>query len=444
MWYTQWKYSLTTLFTVVASVLLWLTLSFSSPASAQTLFQATPLVDGDTVGLYKGLHGYLYGHWSDVGTNTPDPRHDTDGKSLANTIALNPICHNGDKNNCKIVAVAIGMSHWTKELCHEQQPGNPQFPFVLNANCDPWTFIYKAAHNLGVNSADLVLVDCAQDGAPAQDWLDDTPRGPYAQKHYTDCNNWMSLPVSQGGSGLNVYPDQVQIILFKQADSGQRETLIQLPAGVGGGGGFIGCTAVPQSGVDPDACVLIYRVGTIARFLKSMEYPNASQMFVQSRSYGGYANVYPPPNGPQILNPEPFAFEEGFAMKWLIQSQIDEVSSSGSTYNVTAGHLDYTKGYSPWIDWGSYIWAANTTIPCQGCSISGLTWVQSNLTGTPCAPMECDFQIDDFTHPSSCGRDKVSNMLMYSYCNSPYSMPWFSRNGLSCMTTRPTDTCAYE
>jgi len=218
---------------------------------AQGLFQATPLIDGDTPGLYKDMHGHLYGHYLDVGYNTPDTMHDADGKNLGNTIALNPICHNGDKNNCKIVVVAIGMSHWTKELCHDQQL--PLMPFVLNANCDPWTFIYKASHTTGVNTTNLVLVDCAQDGSPSVDWLDDTPRGPLNRQHYTDCENWMET-----GSGLNVYKDQVQVIIFKEADSGQRNTLTPIPPSVPGGGGFIGCPSMPVPTTDPDACVLLY------------------------------------------------------------------------------------------------------------------------------------------------------------------------------------------
>jgi len=134
-------------------------------------------------------------------------------------------------------------------------------------------------------------------------------------------------------------------------------------------------------------------------------------------------------------------------MKWLMTSQIDELNTSGSVYNITAGHLNYNSGNAPWIDWGTYMWAANSAVPCNGCAIPGLTWLQYSYQAPPVqcpAGQECDFQADDNTHPSTCGRDKVSNMLMYFYCNSPYTA-WFRAPGVSsCMTTRPTNSCSYH
>lgn len=66
---------------------------------------------------------------------------------------------------------------------------------------------------------------------------------------------------------------------------------------------------------------------------------------------------------------------------------------------------------------------------------------------------ECDFQAfngnpvnqhPDNTHPSLCGRDKVSNLMMYFYCNSPYTVPWFTTSGSACTNLPPlNNSCSY-
>ena len=44
------------------------------------------------------------------------------------------------------------------------------------------------------------------------------------------------------------------------------------------------------------------------------KFPNLKIVYFSSRVYGGYALV--------PLNPEPYAYEEGFSVKWLIADQI--------------------------------------------------------------------------------------------------------------------------
>jgi hypothetical protein len=81
-------------------------------------FQATPLIDGNSSPLYKGLSGFLYGHPYD-GSNTPNDgsTHFNDGMAAANVAkvplfgCVNEIC------NSAIVVLGIGFSNWTKELC---------------------------------------------------------------------------------------------------------------------------------------------------------------------------------------------------------------------------------------------------------------------------------------------------------------------------------------
>ena len=126
-------------------------------------FQATPLIDGNSSPLYKGLSGFLYGHPYD-GSNTPNDgsTHFNDGMAAANVAkvplfgCVNEIC------NSAIVVLGIGFSNWTKELCGDQtsfsdliQPGN--------LSCSPhgWSFINKAYGISSQLNPKVVFVDCA-------------------------------------------------------------------------------------------------------------------------------------------------------------------------------------------------------------------------------------------------------------------------------------------
>ena len=77
----------------------------------------------------------------------------------------------------------------------------------------------------------------------------------------------------------------------------------------------------------------------------SNRFPNLKIAYLSSGIYGGYA-VTP-------LNPEPYAYESGFAVKWSIEAQI--VGSAELNYDGSRGVLR-----SPWIAWGPYLWADGT------------------------------------------------------------------------------------
>lgn len=154
-----------------------------------------------------------------------------------------------------------------------------------------------------------------------------------------------------------------------------------------------------------DAFVLAGQIGQIARALKT-RYPNLQQMFLSSRIYAGYANT--------DLNPEPYAFESGFSVKWAIESQIDQMAG-GSDVGRT-GDLRHDAGVAPWVGWGPYLWADGTTPRPDG-----LTWEQS------------DFMYDG-THPAAPARRKVGTMLLTFFTTSPVTSCWFLA-GRSCYSS---------
>jgi hypothetical protein len=126
-------------------------------------------------------------------------------------------------------------------------------------------------------------------------------------------------------------------------------------------------------------------------------YPNTRIVYVSSRIYGGYATTG--------LNPEPYAYESGLSMKWLIEQQIQ---------GAPALNHDPQRGpaVAPFLQWGPYLWA-DGVVPRS----DGLTWVVG------------EFQSDG-THPSSPGQAKVANLLLQFLINSPTSRVWFVKPDL--------------
>jgi hypothetical protein len=108
-------------------------------------------------------------------------------------------------------------------------------------------------------------------------------------------------------------------------------------------------------------------------------FPNLRLVYLSSRTYAGYATT--------PLNPEPYAYQSGFAVKWLVQERIQNKLTS-----------------RPWLAWGPYLWTDGT----KGRS-DGLTWT--------CA---------DGTHPSpTSGAQKVAGMLLRFFTTSSTAKRWF-------------------
>jgi len=206
-------------------------------------------------------------------------------------------------------------------------------------------------------SSKLVIVDGAQGGMSA-DRISDLSTST-AQQY------WQT--VDQRLSAAGVTPAQVQIAWVKEADPG------------------------PTLAFPDDALKLKDELANIARILKT-RYPKIRLAYYSSRIYAGYAS--------STLNPEPFAYQSGFAVKWLIEDQIN--GSTDLNFDPSRGAVK-----APWLAWGPYMWADGTTPRSDG-----VTWVCS------------DFQSDG-THPASSGAQKVAQMLLNFFKSDVTTQLWF-------------------
>ena len=109
--------------------------------------------------------------------------------------------------------------------------------------------------------------------------------------------------------------------------------------------------------------------GTVAH-----RFPNVRIAYLSSRIYAGYARTH--------LNPEPYAYESAFVVRWLIEDQIN-----GEERSVK----------SPLLLWGPYLWAM-----AKKAGRSTISSGSRKIWG-------------DGTHPSPSGRRKVAELLLRSF-----------------------------
>lgn len=125
--------------------------------------------------------------------------------------------------------------------------------------------------------------------------------------------------------------------------------------------------------------------------LLNERFPNLKIIYLSSRTYGGYATI--------DLNPEPYAYQSAFAVKWLIEEQLN--GNVGLNYDPDKGTV-----YAPWLSWGPYLWADG--LAEEG---NGFIWEQS------------DFSFDG-THTSPSGQAKVAGLLYHFLRTDETAVPW--------------------
>lgn len=204
----------------------------------------------------------------------------------------------------------------------------------------------------------LVFVNGAQGGMTAKAIQNPDDHGT-GQRYWTTSDERLR--------SAGVTPAQVQVVWIKQAD------------------------AAPHEGFPQYAQTLMAELKNIVQVVKS-RYPNVKLAYLSSRTYGGYART--------PLNPEPYAYESGYSVKWLIEMQIK---------GDPALNFDPAKGKvsAPWLSWGPYLWANGATNRSDGFSY----------------PVS-DFGADG-THESPSGQEKVGRELLRFFKTDSTTKPWF-------------------
>jgi hypothetical protein len=234
-----------------------------------------------------------------------------------------------------------------------------------------WNRLLPIANSDPAKNPNLVIVNAAQGGATPQDLAD-------VNSYY-----W--------GMILNNY-------LTQNSVTAQQVVAV-----------YIEDTDGIASGTFPsDITSLQSEYETIMNNLHTL-FPNLKLVYFSSRVYGGYSNGVGTPD-----NPEPYAFEVGYAVKWAIQDQID--GNSNLNYNPLNGPV-----LAPWMSWGAYYWS-NGMLGRN----DGLIW--------DCA----DFNADG-THPSSdnnrVGQYKVASQILSFLKSDDTTTPWYLATTLGLTAT---------
>lgn len=223
----------------------------------------------------------------------------------------------------------------------------------------------KAAADPSINHYTLVLVNGAADSLDAPSWT--SPSSPA----YDRIKIGRLAP-------LGLSENQVQVVWVNASDP--------KPTG-----------SLPTDSAD--AFKLLTNLSQVMRALR-LRYPNLRLIFISSPPYSGYAAVG--------VNGEPYAYESGFSVKALIESQIGEMR--GRAINPRVGTLDYTKKVTVPLLWGPYTWANGTTPRSDG-----VVWARADFA-------------EDGIHLSQAGEAKIAGMLIDFFKTSPDARCWFLVN----------------
>ena len=115
------------------------------------------------------------------------------------------------------------------------------------------------------------------------------------------------------------------------------------------------------------------------------------------------------------LSPEPVAFETGFAVRWMIEKQIN--GDPDLNYDPSNGTV-----VAPLLLWGPYLWADGSNP--RG---DGFVWLAEDLAS-------------DCIHPSSSGNSKIGNLLIEFFQSDTSTVSWFLENPSVTPTPPPTAT----
>jgi hypothetical protein len=217
-----------------------------------------------------------------------------------------------------------------------------------------WNAFTQMSNADPLRSSKVFLFQGAHGGIPAEEM--DDPSEPY----------WVSI-LPQKMQQAGVTPAEVQVIWMLQANAG------------------------PTAPFPQHAQALRGQMADILRIARD-KLPNARIAYLANRIYAGYATTQ--------LNPEPWAYEQSFAVKWLVEDQMQ--GDPALNFDPDLGAVE-----APWLAWGPYTWA-DGLIPRS----DGLTWVCSDFN-------------PDGTHPSTQGAQKNMGFLLDFVHSDTTARSWY-------------------
>ena len=207
-------------------------------------------------------------------------------------------------------------------------------------------------------SRNVVLVNAAVPGKLSQNWV-------------REGRLWTNMLTQVSLARLSRY--QVQVIWIKLAHSS------------------------PSKYGEFPAHVLAYEADLKVILCRSKKYfPNLRLAYLTPRYYSGYRDAR------LSICPEPYAYEGGYAVRWIITRQ----AAGDDSLNA-----DPLRGAVkvPVLLWGPYLWteAANPR------NFDGFAWQRS------------DFAADGI-HPSPAGSAKGARFMLDFFKSDPYARRWFT------------------
>ena len=110
-------------------------------------------------------------------------------------------------------------------------------------------------------------------------------------------------------------------------------------------------------------------------------------------------------------SPEPYAYESGFATRWVVQSQV----KGDAQLNFDPGR---GKVRAPLVLWGPYLWARGNS-PRK---LDGLVWTESDVRA-------------DRLHPNEDGTRKTTALLLNFFKTNEGTSRWFLKPGEKAQVT---------
>jgi hypothetical protein len=301
---------------------------------------SSKLLPIDELGDNEYKDGFKGGFYPD-GKNIRPTEHEAAGLRLAKEIQ--PLNADGKADpNGKIVMMSVGMSNTS-------QASNGFQKVLRSADGINPKFIFV---NGAVGGQTAVITQSTE-----------TPKG---------ADYWSEVDSRLKKAGLT--REQVQVIWIKQAD---------------GQPGF----GKTKGGFPAYAKSLEDELANLVRIFPK-RFPNAKLAYLSSRTYGGYATT--------PLNPEPYAYESAFSVKWLIERQIK--GEAGLNYDPKKGDVK-----APWLSWGPYLWANGS----KKRAADGFSYDPSDFG-------------PDGTHHSPAGSEKIGRLMLTFFQNDATTRLWFT------------------